>query len=328
MKKGTKHSEESKRRISIIQIERYKDLINKKKISNGLKKKWKNKEYRLKRKISLDKALSNPKIKLKHKNNIKKALSNPEVRIKMRKIQKIIQNKKEVKLKKSISQKKAMANPKTRDKIRDSMIKVMSNPKVRINMSKHTKRNWKDKKFRTKLSNSLKMVWTDEYRLKKSNIMKDIWLDNEFRIKHREATIKAMSNPIIKKKHKDAVNTPEVRLKNKLSRAKQILPVKDTTIEVKIQNFLNQLDIDFFTHQYIKEIEHGYQCDILIPSMNLVIECDGDYWHKYPVGNDIDYIRIKELLDKGFKVLRLWEKEIRIMDISKFKNILITSGLK
>jgi hypothetical protein len=42
------------------------------------------------------------------------------------------------------------------------------------------------------------------------------------------------------------------------------------------------MELTFFTHQYIKEIEHGYQCDILIPLMRLVIECYGDYWHKYP----------------------------------------------
>ena len=102
-------------------------------------------------------------------------------------------------------------------------------------------------------------------------------------------------------------------------RAKQVFPLKDSSIEVKIQNFLKQLGIEFFTHQYIK-IEHGYQCDILIPSMNLVIECDGDYWHKYPVGRDIDHIRTKELIQKGFKVLRLWEFEIKEMDINNFKN--------
>ena len=112
----------------------------------------------------------------------------------------------------------------------------------------------------------------------------------------------------------------------KKSRALLIFPKKDTTIEVKIQNFLKQLGIDFFTHQYIKEIEHSYQCDILIPSINLVIECDGDYWHKYPVGNDIDHIRTKELIEKGFKVLRLWEFEIRKMEVNDFKNIINKSG--
>lgn len=103
-------------------------------------------------------------------------------------------------------------------------------------------------------------------------------------------------------------------------RIKQILPIKDTKIEVKIQNFLKELGIEFFTHQYIKEIEHGYQCDILIPSMNMVIECDGDYWHKYPIGREIDNIRTKELIEKGFKVLRLWEREIKLMSINSFKD--------
>ena len=110
--------------------------------------------------------------------------------------------------------------------------------------------------------------------------------------------------------------------RNKIMRMTQVLPVKDTSIELKIQNYLKELNITFFTHQYIKEIEHGYQCDILIPSINLVIECDGDYWHKYPVGNDIDHIRTSELLQKGFKVLRLWENEIKVMDLNKFKNML------
>jgi len=127
---------------------------------------------------------------------------------------------------------------------------------------------------------------------------------------------KGKNNSFYKKHH-----TKESIQKIKEARAKQILPVKDTTIEVKIQNFLKQLGIEFFTHQYIK-INHGYQCDILIPSMNLVIECDGDYWHKYPIGNDLDNIRTKELIQKGFKVLRLWECEIKKMCFNNFNNIL------
>lgn len=95
-------------------------------------------------------------------------------------------------------------------------------------------------------------------------------------------------------------------------------PVFTSSIELKIQNFLKLLNIEYFTHQYI-HIKHGYQCDILIPSKNLVVECDGNYWHKYPIGNDLDHVRTKELLEKGFKVLRLWEFEIKQMDINVFK---------
>lgn len=104
----------------------------------------------------------------------------------------------------------------------------------------------------------------------------------------------------------------------KESRKTQILPKKDTKIEVKIQDYLKQLQVDFFTHQYMK-INHSYQCDIFIPAMELIIECDGDYWHKYPIGRDIDNIRTKELIEKGFKVLRLWEREIKVMDINDFE---------
>jgi len=115
-------------------------------------------------------------------------------------------------------------------------------------------------------------------------------------------------------------NLPSTNFKNVDFRSKIVVPAKDSSIEVKIQNFLKELGIQFFTHQYMKEIEHGYQCDILIPSMNLVIECDGDYWHKYPIGKKMDYIHTKELIEKGFKVLRLWEHEIRIMNIENFTN--------
>lgn len=113
-------------------------------------------------------------------------------------------------------------------------------------------------------------------------------------------------------------NNPLYREKIKLARMKQVIPVRDTSIEVKIQNYLKELNIEFFTHQYM-HIEHGYQCDIFIPSMNMVIECDGDYWHHYPTRSDIDNIRTKELIEKGFKVLRLWEREINVMSLEEFK---------
>ena len=88
----------------------------------------------------------------------------------------------------------------------------------------------------------------------------------------------------------------------------------NTSIEVKIQNFLKDLNIEFFTHQYL-HIEHDYQVDIFIPSLNLIIECYGNYWHKYPVGREIDNLRCKELREKGYKLLVLWESEVKVMNV-------------
>ncbi len=126
-------------------------------------------------------------------------------------------------------------------------------------------------------------------------------------------------------------HSEEAKLKIKESRAKQIFPVRDSLPEIKIQNFLRQLNIEFIPHKNIKEIEHRYQCDIFIPSINLVIECDGDYWHgninnprfkilnKYQINTkEVDNIRTKELEEKGFNVLRLWESDIEKMNLQDF----------
>ncbi len=121
---------------------------------------------------------------------------------------------------------------------------------------------------------------------------------------------------------------------NKEERAKHVTPVKDTSIEVKIQNFLKELKIEFFTHQYMK-IEHGYQCDIFIPSLNMIIECDGDAFHFNPKRYkpedkifrkgmtaqerwNLDEARTKELIEQGYNVIRLWECEIKKMDLNDF----------
>ncbi|HEC66144.1 MAG TPA: DUF559 domain-containing protein [bacterium] len=131
----------------------------------------------------------------------------------------------------------------------------------------------------------------------------------------------------------------------KCIRIDRIFPKKDTSIEVKIQNFLKELGIEFYTHQYMK-IENGYQCDILIPTQKeitqpIIIECDGDFFHcnpkfysadyvRFPKDNDKrkakdvwerDYLRTAELESKGYIVLRLWEDEIRKMKLDNFKNI-------
>ena len=115
-------------------------------------------------------------------------------------------------------------------------------------------------------------------------------------------------------------------------------PNKNSSIEVKIQNFLKELGIEFYTHQYIKEIDHAYQCDILIPiqkgiAQKVIIECDGDYWHANPkkyrdyrelnqrqkIQRILDYVRRIELEEKGFRVLRFWEREIKDLGINDLK---------
>lgn len=107
---------------------------------------------------------------------------------------------------------------------------------------------------------------------------------------------------------------------SKKLRKTQVLPVKDTSIEIKIQTFLQQLNISFLPHKHIN-IKHCFQCDVFIEP-NIVIECDGDYWHNYPNGNDKDAVRTKEMQQIGLKVIRLWERDINAMSLNDFVMVL------
>ncbi len=173
----------------------------------------------------------------------------------------------------------------------------------------------------------------EEYGIEKANeirqkISKSVRPSLERRKKQISETLKKkyisgelkspFSNPKIMKKAIEKLRRPEMREHKRKLRLHQIFPLKDSKIEVKIQEYLKLLGVDFFTH-HCMNIKHYYQCDILIPSMNLVIECDGDYWHHYPVGLEKDHIRTKELTEKGFKVLRLWEREINTMSVNDFE---------
>lgn len=209
-------------------------------------------------------------------------------------------------IRKEIYGKSGCRNPEERKrKISENTKKALAKPEVKIKIINDRKRR--------KLENGY--INSPETRKKLSEIMKRKWANGEVTELQR-THIKGQG---IKTQFKKGHKVPEKwRKAVRKSRAKQIFPIKDTKIEVKIQKFLKQLGIEFFTHQRMN-IKHTYQCDILIPSINLVIECDGNYWHRYPTGTDIDHIRTKELIGKGFKVLRLWEFDIKDMKLNKFK---------
>ena len=113
---------------------------------------------------------------------------------------------------------------------------------------------------------------------------------------------------------------------------KSITPKKDTSIEVKIQSQLTNIGLVYKKHEVILR----YKTDIYIPALNLCIFADGCAYHPCPIHlnrahkpfNDTEK-RIKEesitndLLAKGYKVIRIWEHDIRKMDfdISKYLNV-------
>jgi len=209
------------------------------------------------------------------------------------------------------------------------------------------------KEHRDKISKALKgreftEEWKEKLRIPKSEEHKRKLSEGKKGIKLPPFTKEHKINLSIanKGKNKGKHNSPKTEITKK-RRKTMVMPIKDTKIELKIQNFLSLLHIEYFTHKYIK-INHGYQCDILIPkqetegviiSQKTIIECDGDYFHMNPnkfKANDkcfkngttakekwkLDNSRTKELQEKGFRVIRLWGSEIKVMEVNDLKGVL------
>jgi DNA mismatch endonuclease (patch repair protein) len=98
------------------------------------------------------------------------------------------------------------------------------------------------------------------------------------------------------------------------ARLKQILPAEDTKIEIKMQKALENNKIIFEKH---KPLLNKYRVDLFVQP-NIIIECDGCYWHNclmhfpeyHKKNREKDNAKTKELEENGYIVLRFWGHEI------------------
>jgi very-short-patch-repair endonuclease len=268
-----KHTEETKKKISIAMTGRKLSAITKLKI--GLKSKGRRHSELTKLKLSYI-----------SKNRIHKPCSE------------------ETKKKISIAQK---GKPRK---------KCSEETKIKIGLKHKGKRL--SAEIKQKISNSVKLAMTPEIIAKIKKALTGKKLSDETKLKISKKLTGRNVNGVFTIQHKKNISN---------ARKLQVLPTRDTSIEIKIQQFCKELNIEFIAHKYI-DIQHDYLCDIYIPSKNLIIECDGDYWHNYPIGLDIDHVRTNEIQKKGYLIIRLWECDIRKMTKNDFENILSGVMLK
>jgi len=107
--------------------------------------------------------------------------------------------------------------------------------------------------------------------------------------------------------------SPEAIEKIRIARLNQVIPEKDTTIEIIVQRKLSDKSVPCKTHIPIGH----YQVDILLSSKK-IIECYGCYWHACRLCGfsnleieNYDMGRLHYLQRLGYTVHVLWEHEIR-----------------
>jgi hypothetical protein len=101
-----------------------------------------------------------------------------------------------------------------------------------------------------------------------------------------------------------------------------------STIEIEILSFLHSHDV--VTKHHDRNILDGEEIDILVPHLNLGIECDGIYWHSELAGGKDKHYHLhktKLSLDKNIQLMHIWDWEWRCkQDI--IKSILLSKICK
>ncbi|MFW6246745.1 MAG: DUF559 domain-containing protein [bacterium] len=202
-----------------------------------------------------------------------------------------------------------------------------------------TDKQWSDPEHRRNVSRKNKKSMLEQYRTgkrdrfeatKKANDKTRAavidgtygwWMDDAFfkKVKkvtnlpeHLKASSKRMKNnnpmfkPEIREKAtmnliKTLEENPEKRLNARL--AKHRKTNKMTWIEKRMSVLLDKIGIDYiFQYPILK-----YDVDFAIPSLRIVIECDGEYWHQ---DKEKDRIRQERIEKEGWFVLRFTGRTI------------------
>lgn len=209
-----------------------------------------------------------------------------------------------------------------RKKISIALIGIKRSIETRRRISLANKKRMENPEFRMKLREAHKgKIHSEETKQKISSSNKGNpkpWFKGTSLLeKHKKKISKGVRKnlpvTVFKKgqipwnKGKTGIYSKETLNKIREARIKQIFPKKDTYIEVLIQNELESRDILFEKHKVVFKY---HQCDFFIKP-NIVIECDGDYWHNLPEIKKRDKENNQLMDNKGYVVMRFWEKEIR-----------------
>lgn len=172
------------------------------------------------------------------------------------------------------------------------------------------------------LNKMRKKRWTKENRIKQSQIMTEI--NNNF---YKNGGIHPLKD---KKRSKEVIKkiknawTPELRKYMSNIRRNGNNIMNNTKPERFMKSILSVNGIEYESQKLINLGDLSFKCDIYIPSKNLVIECDGCYWHgckrchneKYLDHPQIrkkisfDFLVNGKLSKHGYKVIRFWEHDI------------------
>ena len=147
----------------------------------------------------------------------------------------------------------------------------------------NTGREW-TKETRKNVSIGVKKSYNEELRKVRSRDNKRIWAGMSYEQK-------------LKRTHNGITAAREKALK-----------MSSSSIEEKVAKQLDELNIKYKRQKRLNNCK--FYVDFYLPEYNLVIECNGDYWHKLPDRIERDKKLKAYVENAGRKIIFIWEHEI------------------
>lgn len=187
----------------------------------------------------------------------------------------------------------------------------------------NSKKMWQNEEYRLKITAaSIRKNSTDEFRQKQRDRTVKLWRDKEYRNKVIGGVTNALADECVRQKISDSLI---IKYQNDSSyKAKIINAIANQPRISSIQSMLYDL-LDNFKVQYHKEgsgtVIGYYAFDCLIMKQNnmrknLLIECQGDYWHSLDniKRNDKAKFTYINKYFPEYEIMYIWEHEFYTKD--------------
>lgn len=175
--------------------------------------------------------------------------------------------------------------------------------------SEGIRNKWKNKEYREKLEKSLKgRKFSEEGKKSLSEGQKGkqgYWKGKHLSEDHKRKISEAEKGKIPPWKGTKLSIDHKMKIMNSVSK---YFENNKSGIELKVENQLRKYGIKYFIQ---KPLDNGhFIIDFYLPEYQLVVECNGDYWHSRLERKKRDKELEEYVLSKGKDILWLWEHEI------------------
>lgn len=227
---------------------------------------------------------------------------------------KCVSKREEIRAKLSESTRKSWNNKDYRDKITKSSNN--QNKLTRSKLSESTRNNWKSGNYGGTIE-AIKSRWQgDEYKERMYSHLETIRNSEN----HKEAVNRPEYKAIISERAKERWTDPEYRARMMEIRANH---PRVSSIQRTLYSILEDLDIKHYREYENKPNDqetiigpHEFDCVIPLENGELLIECQGDYWHSLDksIATDKAKATYIERYHQNCEIKYLWEHEFKCAD--------------